>query len=477
MNTPAPSTVAAPTTADASVAITANDVYETTAALDALRDRLTGSISLPHDAEWDQVRSAWNLAVDQRPVAVVRALNVHDVILTVNTARELGLRVAPQGTGHNAGALGDLSGTILLRTTAMRGVTVQPESAIARCESGALWMDVTAPAAEFGLAALAGSSPDVGIAGYCLGGGASWLARSHGLAVNLVTAIEIVTADGLLRRVDARHEPELFWAVRGGGGNFGVVTAIEMKLFPLAEVYAGVLFFPLAKATPVLNAWRKWSRTVPESVTSVGRIMKFPPLPELPDFLRGQSFVMVEAAMQLPADEADRLLEPLRELDPAIDTFHPTPVRELDKLHMDPDAPVPSAGNGLMLAELDAAAIDAFVAATASDPALMMAEIRHLGGAAGRPAAGGGVVSHFAAPYLVFSGGMVMGPEMAQAIHAGLARLAEALRPWTAAGMYQNFAEADCAPEAIWGEDLDRLRAIKVVYDPQNLIRANHEVL
>ncbi|MET0784881.1 MAG: FAD-binding oxidoreductase [Leifsonia flava] len=487
MNTPAPTAAPASTALAESIAIaqpTATPVASTTPVreLIGMRDVLDGSLHLPADADWDAARTAWNLAVDQRPAAVVIAGSARDVVLTVNAARELGLRVAPQSTGHNAAPLGGpdgLAGTILLRTSSLRGVSIVPESRIARCESGALWADVTTPAAAFGLAALAGSSADVGIAGYLLGGGVSWLARSHGLAVNSITAIEIVTADGLLRRIDADHEPELFWAVRGGSGNFGIVTAIELRLFPMTEVYAGTLFFPLAEASRVLQAWREWTADVPEQVTSVGRILQFPPLPELPDFLRGQSYVVIEAALQAPPVDADAVLAPLRDLDPVIDTFQPTPMTELDQLHMDPQGPVPGVGDGFALAELTADAVEAFVAAAGagSGSALLSAEIRHVGGAAGRAPRGAGVVSHLDSEFLVFGAGIAATPEMGVAAAASVDRLAEALVPWRAAVLYQNFAEGPQEPRAIWGADLDRLRAIKVVYDPSNTIRSNHPVL
>ncbi len=173
---------------------------DTTAGLDALAVRLDGDLARPGDPEWDVARQAWQLAVDQQPAAVVHAASVADVIATIDAARHLGLRVAPQGTGHNAAPLGPLDGTILLKTSAMRGVVVDPIARTARVEAGALWMDVVPRAAEHGLTALAGSAPDVGVVGYTLGGGLSWHARSLGLASNHVTAIELVTADGLHRR-------------------------------------------------------------------------------------------------------------------------------------------------------------------------------------------------------------------------------------------------------------------------------------
>ena len=185
---------------------------------DALRARLAGDIVVPGDTAWDTARSAWNLAVDQRPAMVVLPESAEDVQVVVDHAREAGLRVAMQGTGHNAAPLGPLGDTILVKTERMRGVHIDAEHRIARVEAGALWEEVTGPAAEAGLAPLAGSSPDVGVVGYTLGGGIGWLARRYGLASERVLAIEVVTADGRLVRTSRRTEPERFWTLGGGGG-------------------------------------------------------------------------------------------------------------------------------------------------------------------------------------------------------------------------------------------------------------------
>src|SRR3954463_8590893 len=233
-----------------------------------VRANLAGELVLPGDSNWDEARLAWHLAVDQRPAAVAIPENLHDVIEIVHWAREEGLRVAPQGTGHNAPALGDLGGTVLLKTHRLRGVTIDPVARTARAEAGTTWIEVVEAAAEHGLAALAGSSPDVGVVGYTLGGGLSWLARKHGIGANQVVAVELVTADGELERVDRDNEPDLFWALRGGGGSFSVVTAIEFNLFPYEHVYAGVLWFPVERATEILTAWRAWTDTVPDELTS-----------------------------------------------------------------------------------------------------------------------------------------------------------------------------------------------------------------
>jgi FAD/FMN-containing dehydrogenase len=202
---------------------------------------LRNKVVLPGDARFDDARRAWNLAIDQRPVAVVFPESAADMAVAVGYAAERGLRIAAQGTGHNAGPLGPLADTMLLRTDKMRGIRIDPVARTARTEAGVVWIDVVQAAAAHGLAALAGSSPDVGVTGYTLGGGLSFLGRKHGLAANNVIAAEMVTADGRLVRADPEHEPDLFWALRGGGGSFGVVTALEFRLFPVTRAYAGAL--------------------------------------------------------------------------------------------------------------------------------------------------------------------------------------------------------------------------------------------
>jgi FAD/FMN-containing dehydrogenase len=231
--------------------------------LQALRAAVAGQVFVPGQAGYDQARQGWNLAVDTRPAVVVVAESAADVARAVRYARAHGMRIAPQGTGHGAEPLEPLDGAMLLRTTRMRQVRIDPATRTARAEAGSTWQDVAVPAGQHGLAALAGSSPGVGVAGYILGGGLGWLARRYGLAANSVTAAEFVTSSGDLVRADAGHEADLFWAIRGGGGSVGVVTALEMRLYPVGELYAGDLFFAIQRAAEVLHAWREWTATVP----------------------------------------------------------------------------------------------------------------------------------------------------------------------------------------------------------------------
>jgi FAD/FMN-containing dehydrogenase len=454
------------------------DVAATDAAV--LQERLAGDLTVPGDPNWDAARRAWNLAVDQRPAAVAEPETVSDVQVIVDFARERGLFVAAQSTGHNAGPLAhNLARTILVKTHRMRSVEIDAPARLARVQAGAQWSDVAVPASAHGLAALAGSAPDVGVMGYTLGGGLSWLARKHGLAANRVRAIQVVTADGRVRIVGAHHEPDLFWALRGGGGNFGVVTGIELELEPVEGVYAGMLVWPWERAREVLQAWRAWADAAPEEVTSVGRILQVPPLPEIPEAVRGRQIVVVEAAFLGDADAGAELLAPLRALDPEIDTFATVPPAALLVLHMDPPEPVPGVGDGGLLDEVPAAGIDALVdaAGPGSGSALLSVELRHLGGAVGRDAPGHGAIGRLDGDFAIFAVGVAPDPAMAEPIRASIARVRDALAPWDRGRRYGNFAESRTeAAEMFPPRALRRLRAVKTLVDPDDLFRANHQI-
>ena len=445
-----------------------------------LASMLEGKIVIPQHARFDEARQAWNLAVDQRPAAVVFPESTQDVAASILFAREFGQQVAAQGTGHNARPLGSLEDTILLKTERMRRVTIDPVARTARVEAGALWLEVVEAAAQHQLAALAGSSPDVGVVGYTLGGGVSLLGRKHGLAANAVRAIELVTADGSLVRADRDNEPDLFWALRGGGGSFGIVTALELELFPLKQAYAGILWYPIERGSEVLHAWRELTQAEPpEELTTVGRFLQLPPIPAIPEAVRGKSFVVVEAYHVGDPAQADELLEPLRALGPVNDTIQTVPMPALSHIHMDPEQPVPGFGDGLMLGELPAAAVDAFVGAAGATAAfpLLSVELRHLEGELGRARPGNGALAALEARYAMCAVGATPVPELEAPVRAQVQRVTEAMRPWQSPQDYLNFAETTRDPDAFWNEPAyDRLRAIKADVDPDELIRSNHPV-
>jgi hypothetical protein len=458
---------------------TLTTVTERVAGIGALRDLLDGELVLPADPDWDDARLAWNLAADQRPAAVVYAESVADVVAVVGYARDNALHVSTQGTGHFAATLASLDDTILLKTSRLRGLEIDPEARVARVEAGVLWQDVSLAAAEHGLAGLAGSAGDVGVVGYSLGGGLGWLARRYGLAANSVVAVELVTADGRQVRADRDHEPDLFWAVRGGGGSFGVVTALEFALYPVAEVYAGVLFFPFERASEILNAWREWVESTPVDLTSVGRLMQFPPIPDIPEPLRGRSFAIVEAAYIGSEEDGAALLQPLRELGPVMDTFATIPVEELRHLHMDPPAPVPGVGDGMTLEDVTPETINALVAVAGpcTGSPLISLELRQLGGAVAEDSPDHGAVGAIDAGFALFGIGAAVDAESTELIEARLEALKAALAPWAAERGYFNFADTPVDGSSLYPPETYRgLQWVKAAYDPAELFRASHPI-
>jgi UDP-N-acetylenolpyruvoylglucosamine reductase len=453
------------------------DLNTTDVELLDLADELEGEIAVPSDERWDAARQAWNLAVRQHPRAVALPESAEDVVKIVEFARERGLRVAAQGTGHGAASLGDLKHTILIKTERMREVDIDPIAQTARVEAGVVWAEVVTAAAEHGLSPLAGSSPDVGVVGYTLGGGLSWFSRKYGLAANQVTAAELVTADGRFLRVDREHEPDLFWAIRGGGGSFGVVTALEFRLQRLTHVYAGILWWPIERASEVLNAWRELTELeLPDELTTVGRMLQFPPLPHVPEHLRGKSFVLVETIFLGDPEEGDAWLASLRALEPAMDTMRITSTIDLLTLHMDPEHPVPGAGDGMLLAELTADAVETLVELVPGSP-LLSIDVRHLGGAIARPSGTHGAISSFDGRYSVYAVGGAPTPAFKETVERQVEELQAALAPWEAERTYLNFAAKRLAPEAFFMETARRrLRRVKATYDPQDVVRSNQPI-
>ena len=442
-----------------------------------LRDRV-GRVVAPVDAGWDAARQAFNLTIDQQPALIAYPASAREVAEVVSFARERELTVAPQRTGHNAGPLGSLERTILLKTDDLGGVEIDASARRARVGAGMKWAHVVPQASEMGLAALHGSTPDVSIAGYSLGGGLGWYGRKHGLATNSITALEIVTADGELRRVDHDHESDLFWALRGGGGNFGVVTALEFDLYEVPELYAGVMFFPFERASEVLHAWHGLTADLPDEMTTVGRVMQFPPLEEIPEPMRGQSFAIVEGFFLGSEADGRDLLAPVRDLGPAMDTFATMPPVGITEMHMDPPDPAPFVSDTQLLDGLTPGAIDDFVAVVGpeSDSILTSVELRHTGGALGRMQDHHGALARLAGSYVMFGGGIAMDPAMTAAHEAQLALLTDALRGYEV-GQYANFVEHATNTGGFFPDEIyARLQRIKGEYDPDGVFRANHAI-
>jgi hypothetical protein len=325
-----------------------------------------------------------------------------------------------------------------------------------------------------------GTSPNVGIAGYTLGGGLSWLGRKYGWACNRVTAIELVTADGEPRTVDAENDPDLFWALRGGGGGYAIVTALHLKLTPVAEAYAGALLFPAEVGADGVRTYRDWTEGVSDEVSSIMRFLNLPPIPDVPEPLRGKKLLAITAACIGTEDEGRRAVQPLREIgEPMMDTFEQIPGPGLTRIAMDPEPPVPVIGHHGVVKELPDEAIDAFVAASGPDSGspLLLAELRQLGGALARPAENGGALDKLDGAFVMLGIGMPMAPDMGEAINAQLDTIADAIKPWAAEGGYFNYAERACDVDAILPADTcERLGEVKRSWDPDNRILANHSL-
>jgi hypothetical protein len=441
---------------------------------------IAGRIATPSDTDWDQARAAWNLVADQRPEAVALVESGEDIAKVVRFAAENDLRVAGQGTGHGAVALGSLEGTILVKTERMRGVEVDPDAQTARVEAGVLVLELSQAAQKHGLSSLPGSSPDVGVTGYTLGGGLSWLGRRYGFACNRVRAIELVSADGGQRTVDAENEPDLFWALRGGGGGYALVVALHLDLVPIAEIYAGALVFPAELGGDAVRAYRDWAAGVSDDVTSVVRFITPPPLPDVPEPIRGRPLLTIDGACIGSQGEGEATVAPLRELGETImDTWGQIPAEGLCRIHMDPENPVPGLGHHALLRELPDEAIEAFaaVAGPESGSPLLFTELRHLGGALSRPDENGGALDHVDAGFALFGVGMMMSSEMGQAIDSHLDRVTESMQPWATEGGYYNFAERPCDADAILQPEVcARLAEVKRRYDPDDRIVSNHAV-
>ncbi len=450
----------------------------TAAPFETLSGQMHGRVVTASDPDWDTTRQVFNLAMDLRPAAVALPRDARDVSLAVDYARANGLRVAPQATGHNADAHGALDDTLLVDVRELQEVSIDARARRVRVGAGVKWQRVSPLLSEHGLVGLHGSSPDVGVAGYSLGGGMGWLARAHGLQANSVTAIELVTADGRATRVDAEHEPDLFWALRGGNGNFGVVTAIEFAVYPVEALYAGVMFFPFERAAEVLHAWTELVSTLPDEMMSWASLLQFPDAPFVPEPVRGGSFAVVYGAFLGDEPEGRTLLRPVRELGPVMDTFAMVPPAALGEMAMDPPDPLPFRITAALLSDLPHAGVDELVAAVGpgSGSPLALVELRQLGGALARKTAGAGARATLPGTLSLVALGVPEDETSDEAVRSYLGALDRAVHPYRV-GDYANFVMEPTDASRFFDPDTwARLREVKALYDPTDLFKGNHHI-
>lgn len=446
----------------------------------ALSTAVSGPVVLPDSPGFAAETLAFNAATVHRPDVVLGARNAQDVAAGVKWAAARGLPVAVQCTGHGADSM--VEGGLLINTRRLQGLQIDPLKRTARVGAGVKWRTVLEASVPLGLVGLHGSSTDVGVVGYTVGGGLPVMGRAHGFAADHVRSMEVVTADGALRRIDEEAEAELFALMLGGKGNFGIVTELEFSLLPLGEFYGGGLIYPGTDAALVLAAFRDWLPTLPDHASPSISLLRLPDMEFVPGPLRGQFVVHLRFAVAGTRAEGDALLAPMRAVSrPVMDTAGPMSYLDVDQIHMDPADPLPFADGGALLNDLGEETVADLLELTGegSDCPLLLVEIRPLGGALARSRALPDAVSGRDAAFLLFLVGFKM-PPFADAVSASIRGILAAMAPHSTGYTLVNFHgepgdEADRArawPPAVYA----RMRAAKASYDPGNLLRFGHAI-
>ena len=443
--------------------------------LASLAPQIRGPVLEPGSPGFVDEVAAFNLSITPSPAVVVGATCADDVAAAARYAADTGRRLAVQATGH--GLVDPLHGTVLVTTRRLTEIVVDPATATARIGAGVRWRQVIDATAPHGLAPLNGSSSQVGAVGYTLGGGLGPIARRFGFAADHVRRFTIVTADGTIREVDAEREPDLYWAVRGGKGNFGIVTELEFDLVPVTRFYGGGIFFPGAAAPAVLHAWREWAPTMPENTTTSVALLRLPPGLDVPEPLCGQFVTHLRFAHLGPADKGAALLAPMRAVaEPVLDLIGERPYTAVDTVHMDPVDPLPHADTGTALSGLPAEAVDVLLAhaGPGSDTPLVLVEVRLLGGAIARAPKVPNAMTVRDAAFSLYALAVPDGPS-APIAEAAAPALVDALAPWAHRALVNWLGPA--GPErvqALWSDaDRARLLEIKDRYDPTGMLSTN----
>lgn len=443
--------------------------------LAALRARVKGDVFVPGVEGYEQARQVWNRSFQHQPAVIVLAENAFDVEAAVQAATTAGLRLVVQATGHGAARLAD-AGAMLLSLERMTGVRVDVQRRTAVIEGGTKWGEVLRQAQQVGLAPLLGSSPDVGAVGYTLGGGMGWLARKYGMSCDSVNWFDVVTAGGQLVRASETENPDLFWALRGGGGSFGVVTAMEVRLYPVTMVYGGNLFYPAALAKDVLARFREWVKGNPDELTSSVAIMNFPPIPDVPEPMRGQTFVMVRGLYAGDSkDGAARIREWLDWQQPIMNTWAEMPFSLVKEISAEPEDPMPAFATGAWVRELSDEAIDTIVSRAVSvngSSPLNVTEFRHAGGAIARVAPEAAAYGNRDGKFLMQIVTVTPTPEAWAAVRDYAEQFRAELKPALTGKVYMNFTEGDERRErtrdGFSEANFARLQALKARYDAAN---------
>jgi len=454
-------------------------------AFQTLKANFRGPLLRPGDLEYDQTRKVWNGMIDRRPALIARCLGAADVIAAVNFAREQELVVAVRGGGHNVAGSAVCDGGLMIDLSLMRGVQVDAKARTARVQGGTTWGDVDRETQIFGLATPGGQISVTGVAGLTLGGGYGYLRRKYGLSCDNLLSVDIVTADGQLVVASETENSDLFWAIRGGGGNFGIVTSFQFRLHPVGPlVYLCAPAYDLAQAKTVLQAWRDFMATAPEEISSHAVFWSMPDLPMIPPELHGKEFVLPVVVYAGAPEEGERITQPLRTLGPILlDMSGALPYTVLQSFS---DAPVPNGNQyywkSIHLDGLPNAAIDTLIDLAGQRPSpLSPLPIWHFGGAMNRIEPTATAFWHRRIPFMASFDAAWTDPATAEQNMAWVRDGCTAMRAFSSGGgAYVNFPglgeDGEAQVRAAYGDNYERLVALKNKYDPTNLFRLNQNI-
>jgi FAD/FMN-containing dehydrogenase len=444
---------------------------------------IKGAVHHPDDVGFADEVACFNLAMTHRPALAVAVTCTQDVATAVQFAATHDLPVGVHATGHGAATAIDAG--VLISTRAMTDVSIDPAQRTATVAAGATWKAVVEAAADHGLAPLNGSSSGVSVVGYTVGGGLPVIGRTFGFAADHVRRMTVVTADGAVREVSPSSEPDLFWGMRGGKGNLGIVTEITVDLMPVSRIYGGGIFFAGENAPELLRAYRDWSAGLDEQTNTSIALVRFPPIPDIPEPLRGRFVVHLRVAHVGDAAAGEQIVAPMRAVAPAIvDLVGDMPYAAIDSVHQDPDHPVSAHDRGMLLASLDDEVVNQLIelAGPGVQTPVMIVEIRHLGGALARQPAVPNAVDNRDAAYGLEAIGVLMGPA-AEIVPAATDALVASFAPFSTrpgGATFVNFhgRPGDAADRARpWSDATHaRLAGLKALYDPNNLLRFGHAI-
>jgi FAD/FMN-containing dehydrogenase len=451
--------------------------------VNALRGGFSGTVLLPAQPGYDEARRVFNGMIDRSPAVIARCADAADVAAAVDTARENELLVAVRSGGHGVAGLATCDDGLVIDLGGMKSISVDPAAGTARAGGGVLWGEYDAATQAHGLHTPGGRVTTTGIGGFTTGGGYGWTSSKYGLACDNLISVEVVLADGSIVRASEDENAELFWGVRGGGGNFGVVTEFEFRLKPLGPtVLAGLTAFPVERAPEILRGWRDWAGAAPDEVSTACAVLTAPPEPFVPPELVGKPVFGVLVLYVGTPERGEDAVRPIRDMGPAIDLIAPMPYTEFQAI-LDPTAP-PGYRNywrGEYMRELPDAAIDAYLAhagdlAGRGAPLTQMIIFR-IGQGVARMPDEATAFSHRDAGYLFHPLSVWSDPADDAAMIEATRAFAAAMRPFSTGASYLNFTpEGDRVRDAFGEEKYSRLVALKDAYDPANLFRLNQNI-